>query len=106
MKYRDEKKRFKKLTHFNPDLIPKGPCCYEYTEDFEEEIINGNIENIPKTRTCPYYVCINAVEGHCLITNYSLKDQEKLCKYNWEDDEIFEKWFENNFSLYINFIYL
>ncbi|MFW5793994.1 MAG: hypothetical protein ACOCV1_00765 [Bacillota bacterium] len=92
MKKVKNKKLYGILKSFDEVKIPLGPCCYCY------EFKKGKID--PEKCNCPYYIECSSdnICGYCLVTGYDVTDQEKVCKYNWENDPVFEQWYNKNFA--------
>ena len=89
---------------FDKNKIPNGSYCYEFTGKTKKSVVKGFGEKsieYPETKSCTYYQHVEDVEGLCRVLNEEIEDQCKICKYNWDEDEEFEKWYEenkNNFS--------
>jgi len=88
-----------KLKKFDPNRIPDGPYCYRFTGRTKKSIVKGFGKNpieYPETKNCPYYKHVEDIEGLCLVLDLEIEDQCKICKYNWDEDEEYEKWYQKN----------
>ena len=78
---------------FDANKIPDGPYCYMFTGRTKKTTKGLDY---PETKPCTYYKNVKDIEGFCLVLEKEIEDQCKICKYNWNEDEEYEKWYEEN----------
>ena len=81
---------------FDPNKIPDGQYCYMFTGRIIKTGLGADSIEYPETTPCPYYKHIEDIDGFCFMLSQEIEDQCKICKYNWKEDEEYEKWYEEN----------